>query len=326
VRHGGKAAWFRLPALVSENSKTTIALSERNPIRRLSIRHGLRLSAPAGRRSQGNMKKIIPALSIAIVMAGLALGQDSTTRSRTTAGNETSVAKQGRQVNLQSGTQIAAQLEHSLDARNAKPGDRVVLKTVSAIKQNGETIVPKGARLIGHVTEVQQQSKSNAESRIGVLFDQLRTGSTETPITASIVSITQARTQARANNDLFESDTMSRSSTSSRTTTSAGGGGGLLGVGNTVGGAVNTTTSTVGNVAGTTTNAVGSTVGATTSTVGSSTGNLSGSLRGLQITQSTSASAEGGSTLSLSGRNLHLDSGTTFNLAVSSSASAGNNP
>lgn len=272
------------------------------------------------------MKKIILALSLAIAMAGLALGQNSTTRSRTTASNDTSVAKQGRQVNLQSGTQIAAELENSLDARHAKPGDRVVLKTVSAVKQNGETIVPKGARLIGHVTEVQQQSKSNAESRLGVVFDQLRTGSTQTPITASIVSITQTRTQARANNDLFESDTMSRSSTSSRTTSSGGGGGLLGGAGNTVGGAVNSTTSTVGNVASSTTNAVGSTVGATTSTVGSTTGNLSGSLRGLQITQSTSASAEGGSTLSLTGRNLHLDSGTTFNLAVSSSASAGNNP
>jgi hypothetical protein len=63
-------------------------------------------------------------------------------------------------------------------------------------------------------------------------------------------------------------------------------------------------------------------VGATTS----SAGNLTGSLQGLQITQSTDASAQGGSTLSLTGRNLRLDSGTTFNLAVSSSTSAGNNP
>ena len=273
------------------------------------------------------MKKIILALSLVLAIAGLARGQNTATRARTTASNNTSAAKQGRQVNLQSETQLAAQLENSLDTRHAKPGDRVVLKTVQAIKQNGETVVPKGARLIGHVTEVQQQSKSNAESRLGVVFDTLKTGSTETPITASIMSITQARTQARANNDLFESDTMSRSSTSSRTTSSGGSGGGLLGgVGSTAGGVVNTTTSTVGSVAGSTTNAVGSTVGATTSTAGSTTGNLTGSLRGLQINQSTSASAEGGSTLSLSGRNLHLESGTTFNLAVSSSASAGNNP
>lgn len=265
-----------------------------------------------------------------MAMAGVALGQTTQTRSRTAASNETSAAKQGRQVILQSNTQLAAQLENSLDARRAKPGDRVVLKTVSAVKQNGETIVPKGARLIGHVTDVQQQTKATGESHIGILFDRLRTGSTETPITASILSITQARTQAQASNDLFQSDTMSSSSTRSSSSASSGqrsgGGGGLLGgVGNTVGGVVNTTTSTAGNVAGTTTNAVGSTVGATTSTVGSTTGNLTGSLRGLQITQSSNASAEGGSTLSLSGRNLHLDSGTTFNLAVSNSTAVGNN-
>lgn len=276
------------------------------------------------------MKKIILGLSFAIAMAGVALGQTTQTRSRTAASNETSAAKQGRQVILQSNTQLAAQLENSLDARRAKPGDRVVLKTVSAVKQSGETIVPKGARLIGHVTDVQQQTKATGESHISILFNRLRTGSTETPITASILSITQARTQAQANNDLFQSDTMSSSSTRSSSSTGSGqrsGGGGLLGgVGNTVGGVVNTSTSTVGNVAGTTTSAVGSTVGATTSTVGSTTGNLTGSLRGLQITQSSNASAEGGSTLSLSGRNLRLDSGTTFNLAVSNSTSAGNSP
>lgn len=274
------------------------------------------------------MKKIILAVSIAIALAGVVLGQKTATRARTTAANDTAASKQGRQVNLQSGTQLAAALENSLDARHAKPGDRVVLKTISAVKQNGETVVPKGARLIGHVTDVQEQTKASGESHIGILFDSLRTGSTETPIIATIVSITQAQTQARTNNDLLESDTMSssRSSSSADSGQRSSGGGLLGGVGNTVGGAVNTTTSTVGSVAGATTGAVGSTVGATTNTASSTTGNLTGSLRGLQIVQSSNASAEGGSTLSLSGRNLHLDSGTTFNLAVSNSTSVGNNP
>ena len=100
----------------------------------------------------------------------------------------------------------------------------------------------------------------------------------------------------------------------------------MEGFGSTVGGVVNTSTSTVGSVAGSTTNAVGNTVGATTNTAGSTGTNLTGSLRGLQITQSSDASAQGGSTLSLSGSNLRLDRGTTFSLAVSSSTSAGNSP
>ena len=274
------------------------------------------------------MKQLFLVISLVVATAGLAWGQKAETRGSATANNDTSVKKQGRQIDLQSGTQIAAQLENTLDARRAKPGDRVALKTIQAVKQSGHVVVPKGAQLIGHVTDVQQQTKSSAESSIGVVIDRLRTGSTETPITASILSITQARSRAQSsNNDLFESDTMAQSSSSARSNTSASSGqrgGGLLGgVGSTAGGVVNTTTSTVGNVAGTTSNAVGNTVGATTSTAASTTGNLAGSLKGLQITQSSSASAEGGSTLSLTGRNLRLESGTTFNLAVSSSANAG---
>lgn len=271
------------------------------------------------------MKRFVLAVLLSIALAGLAVGQKAESRGNASAGSNASASKQGRQIDLQSGTQLSAQLENTLDARHAKPGDRVVMKTTQAVKQDGRVIVPKGAQLIGHVTEVQQRSKSNAESSIGVVVDRLRTGSTETPITASILSITQSRSQAQASNsDLLGSDTMAQSSSSSRSGTSSPSsgqrGGGLLGgVGSTVGGVANTTTSTVGNVAGTA-------VAATTSATGSTTGNLTGSLRGLQITQSGDASAQGGSTLSLTGRDLRLESGTTFNLAVSNSASMGNNP
>jgi hypothetical protein len=269
------------------------------------------------------MKRLLLTILTVAVSATLVYSQKARSSGNASASNETSPAKQGRQVNLQSNTQLVAQLENSLDARRAKVGDQVALKTTHAVKQNNEVIVPKGARLLGHVTEVQQRTKSNSESRIGVIFDRLLKGSLDMPITATIVSITQARSQTRAGDSSLDSDVMSSSSARSSAGTSSSsqrGGGGLLGgVGNTVGGVVNTTTSTVGNVAGNTTNAVGSTVGATTSTAG----NLTGSLRGLQINQSSSASAEGGSTLSLSSGNLRLESGASFNLLVSNSTSAG---
>jgi len=253
------------------------------------------------------------------------MAQKTNIRGSASASNETAAQQQGRQIDLQSSTQLAAQLEGTLDARRAKPGDRVILKTTEAVKQNGQVVIQKGTRLIGRVTDVQQQTKSSGESHIGLLFDRLRSGSTEIPISASILSITQTRTRAQSDNAGMESDTMMQSSASSRSSAGgsrSSGGGSLGGVGNTVGGVVNTTTSTVGNVAGSTTNAVGSTVGATTST----TPNLTGSLSGLQITQSSNASAEGGSTLTLTGRNLRIESGTTFNMSVSNAASASGNP
>lgn len=264
------------------------------------------------------MKRIFFAILLIVAVSGIIVAQKT---QQTKAGgsadasNSTSVQKQGRQIDLLSETQMAAQLQSSLDARHAKVGDRVILKTTEAIKQNGKVVVPKGAQLIGRVTDVQQQTKETGESHIGLLFDQLRSGSMDMPITTSILSITQARNHIQANNSAIDSDLMGQSSASTRSSSPPrnGGGGGLLGgVGNTVGGVVNTTTST--------TNAVGSTVGATTSTAG----NLTGSLRGLQISQSSSASGQGGSTLSLTGSNLRLDSGTTFNLAISNSASTGN--
>src|SRR3982074_2023965 len=100
------------------------------------------------------MKNILLAISLVVAMAGFAWGQGTETRGSVTANNDTSLRKAGRQLNLQSGTQLAAQLENTLDARRAKPGDRVVLKTVQAVKQNGHVVVPKGAQLIGHVTDV----------------------------------------------------------------------------------------------------------------------------------------------------------------------------
>lgn len=267
------------------------------------------------------MKKVFLAISLTIAVAAIASAQKASTRGSAATSSESSVRKEGGQIDLQSGTQLAAQLESALDVRHAKTGDRVVLKTTQAIKQNGQVVIQKGARLIGHVTDVQRQTKSTGESHIGLVFDRLRSGSTEIPITASILSITQARGRAQSGNSSMEADAMSQSSMNagSSSRTSAGNGGLIGGVGNTVGGVLNTTTSTAGNVAGSATNAVGGTVGTTSATAR----NLTGSLNGLQINQSAGASAEGGSTLSLAGRDLRLESGATFNLSVSSSTTAG---
>ncbi len=185
-------------------------------------------------------------------------------------------------------------------------GDEVVLKTTQAVKSNGRTVVGKGARLLGQVTDVTQKSDSGA-SRVGILFDRLEQGSLAVPITASISSVTNGTASARLDDDGFGSD----ASASSRSTASAGArnSGGALG---SVGGVLNSTTS-----------AVGSTVDSTTSTVGSKTSSVGSPLSGIQITQSSSTSVQGESVLSLQGGNLRLEKGTRFNLVLTQSANAG---
>jgi hypothetical protein len=234
--------------------------------------------------------------------------------SHTKAGATTSTsARAGDALQIASGTQLAAQLEQTLDVRRARVGDEVVLKTTDAIKSNGQTIVKRGSRLVGHVTEVQQRAGGSAASSIGLVFDRLESGSLATPITATITSITQARAQTQTRDDNAEAMSDARTSSSARGSSSSSNGGLLGGVTNTVGGVVDTTT-----------NAAGQAVGATTGAVGGAASGVGNTVSGLRITQSTNADVSGGSTLSLTGGNLKLEKNTTFHLVLNQSTGVNN--
>lgn len=272
------------------------------------------------------MKRIILALSLSIACSLISNAQQAGSAASGAATNQTSATTKqaGKSINLESGTNLSGQLQNTIDARQAKVGDQVVLKTTQAIKSGGRTVVGKGSRLVGHVTEVTRRSKGNNESRIGILFDRLEQGSSQVPIVATITSITNSSASAHASNeDLFATDPMTSSSarsTSSARSSSSGNSGGVLGG---VGSAVNSTTATVGSVVGGTTSALGSTVDSTTSAVGSTASGVGRSLGGIQVSQSSSTSVEGSSVLSLQGSNLRLEKGTNFNLMLAQSASAG---
>lgn len=264
------------------------------------------------------MKNLIFGLSILLALSGFAAAQTASSKASTAASSAAAVTKNGNNASIAAGTQIATELQSSLSAENAKVGDKVVLKTKQAIKQNGLVVVEKGSKLVGHVTEVQKKAKDSAGSKVSVLFDTLQQKGSTSPISATIVSITKVSSALSAADDSANTDFSG--STSTRTTSSSSSGGGLLGgVGNTVGGVANTATSNVGNVANT---AVG-TVGSVAQTAGSTTRAIGSNIAGLQISQSADASANGSSTLSLNRGNLKLEKGTTFNLALSESANVG---
>lgn len=272
------------------------------------------------------MKKTILVITLSLACSLIAYAQKSGTRTSGEAGSQTSAAaaQAGKNIQLDSGTHIAGELQNSIDVRKAKVGDQVLLRTTQAIKSDGRTVVGKGSRLVGHITEVAQKGKGNSESRVGILFDRLEQGSLATPIAATISSVTSGRASAHTANDNsgFGTDLGSSGSarSSSSASSSAGGNGGLLGG---VGSAVNSTTSTVGSVVGGTTSALGTTVDSTTNTVGNTTGGLGRSLGGIQISQSSSTSVDGSSTLSLQDGNLRLEKGTNFNLVLTQSVGAG---
>ena len=257
------------------------------------------------------MKQIIFGLSLALVLSGVSTAQKTVNTKASATADQTATVGHA----IASGTHVSGQLQNSLDVKKAKVGDQVLLKTTKSVKQDGQVVVSKGSTLVGHVTQVQRAAKGSAGSSIGVVFDSLVQGGNRMPITAMITSVVQANTAASFSDDDIGVMSSSSAQTSTHTSTSGGNNGGLLGgAGNTVGNVVNTTTNTVGGV----TNTVGQTAASTT-------GAVAGSVRGLTITQSTNASAQGGSTLSTSSGNLRLNQGVTFNLDVSSSTTVGKN-
>src|ERR1700736_2487510 len=83
-------------------------------------------------------------------------------KSGATASSNTSTstsAKTGRgSASLSDGTAVNATLSQPVDAKKNKPGDQVTAKTTEATKSEGKVIIPRGTKLIGHVTECKQRS------------------------------------------------------------------------------------------------------------------------------------------------------------------------
>ena len=257
------------------------------------------------------MKKLIWLMGIVLTLATVSYSQQAATRPRTTAQSEAtaSTAQNDKAIEIANGTHITGELQNDIDVRKAKVGDEVVLKTSEAIKSGGRTIVNKGARLFGRVTEVTQKTKDSNQSRLGLVFDRLEQGSLDIPIAASITSVVSSHASARSDDNV-----MTSSDVSSRSTRGSEGGG-------LIGGVTNTVMSTTGTVVGATTNAVGSAVRSTSNVV---TG-TSGSLGRIQIMESSDASVASGSVLSLRGDNIRLEKGTMLNLTLNQSATVEKN-
>ena len=70
------------------------------------------------------------------------------------------------------GSVIPVQLTKSVDAKKAKSGDQVEAKVTQDLKAgNGELVVPKDTKILGHVTEAQARNKEDKESQLGLAFD-----------------------------------------------------------------------------------------------------------------------------------------------------------
>jgi hypothetical protein len=224
-----------------------------------------------------------------------------------------------------------ATLSQPVDVKKNKPGDHVTAKTTEATKSDGKVVIPKGSKLVGHVTECKARSKDEKESALGIVFDKaiLKNGQ-EVPLNVTVRALAAAQTAASAASYAGADDlsTGGAAAGSGR----AAGGGALGGVRSTAGAATGAVTNTAANAGGVAGGAVNSTVnaaGATRGAVGglNAAGQLTSNsqgvfgLEGLNLSSAASSTTQG-SLITSTSRNVHLDSGTQLLLVAQGQGSA----
>jgi hypothetical protein len=231
----------------------------------------------------------------------------------------------GSSLNWADDTGIQANLLTTLDVKHSKPGERVVAQTTQDVKQDGQVVLKKGTKLVGHVTEAQARTKENKESSLGIMFDHaVMKGGQEVPMHVGLQALAAASNQTSAAASDYSQMPVSAPASGGMGRSS---GGGLVGgAGATAGGAVGATGNAAGNVGQT----AGGTVGATTRTAASAAGSSGGlnaageltsnskgvfGLQGLNL-NSAASNATQGSVVTSTSQNVHLDSGTQMILQV----------
>jgi hypothetical protein len=237
---------------------------------------------------------------------------------------------------------VNAELVGKLDSKSAKAGDQVLLKTTESMKAADGTVIPKGTRLVGHVTSVSAHAKGSADSAMAIEFDraELKGGQTMA-IHSEIRSVTPPASAVMSNGmqseDGLGAPMGGGMSGGARGMASGGGragGGGLLGggagggVGGSAVGGVASTTGHVGAglgaVADDGVGAAGPVAGQAAAGVGGH-GNLAAGAAGGVAAHATGisgvmlagdATGKVSGTLSAANRNIHLDGGTQMVLGV----------
>ena len=67
---------------------------------------------------------------------------------------------------------VSTELVDKLDSKSAKQGDSVVVKTDENLQISQGTEIPRGSKLIGHVTNVQPRGDGHENAQIAIQFDR----------------------------------------------------------------------------------------------------------------------------------------------------------
>jgi hypothetical protein len=277
-----------------------------------------------------------------MVMAQSVYSQEAQAGPTATAQGSAAAKGQSAQGSLAAGTAVNAELDKSLDSKKAKVGDAVAARTTEAVKEEGKVVLPKGTKLIGHVTRVSARGKGDSDSTLGVQFDRAEMrGGQQMTVQLTLQAIAAPPGVAAIGGDDLQGMGGAGASGSMGGTSRTGVG---APVGGAVSGAASTAARTSGDVDGaanstvnSTTNAAAGVAGAAGATTQGATGGLNSSgqlaansrgvfgLNGLSLNADASNSTQG-SVIASSGKSVRLDSGTRLLLTTQANTSASAQP
>ena len=104
----------------------------------------------------------------------------------------------GSEGSLAGGTVLNATLNSSVDSKKAKPGEQITAHTTEAVKStDGRMILPKGTKLIGHVTQASARGNGQEQAMLAIQFDKaVLKDKQEMPLNVTIQAIAAPPQQA----------------------------------------------------------------------------------------------------------------------------------
>ena len=225
---------------------------------------------------------------------------------------------------------VSCELAGKLDSKSARIGDSVFAKTSESVRTADGAVIPRGARLVGHITAVQAHASGQADSRISIAFDRAEWSGGHSITIQSVIESVTPPVNAAAAASMGDDDSLGNAmgGGNARGAGGARAGGGLIG--GTVGAAGSTAGSLGANAGGALRNAgqlPGSVASGATTSVGSSVDAAAAASMGVHATGipgvmlAGDASGAASGTFSAAKRNFHLDSGTQLTVAVSAAVS-----
>jgi len=139
---------------------------------------------------------------VAAILAATALAQSPA------ASQTASPAAQASLGQIAADGAIVAELAKAADAKKAKADDKIEARLTMDLLWHGEIVIPRGTKIVGHVTDVRAWTKQAPESMMEIVFDRIvLKNQREIPLKATIQAVgAPMETSAPPSSDLSGSN------------------------------------------------------------------------------------------------------------------------